>query len=127
MADLCYEATDTTPAITLDRAERLLEIRGESYPENALEFYRPLVAAVDAVLAGGQEAGLTLRVELSYLNTSTVKVLMDLLDRAEDAHQEGVPVAVEWLYDPENDRSLEMAEELREDIAVPFRLVPAGE
>jgi hypothetical protein len=125
MSDLYYEASATTPAVELDSARGRLEIRGESYPENALEFYRPVISAVDELLEGS-ETGLTILIDLSYLNTSSVKVLMDILDSAEEAHQAGAPVTVEWRYDQDNDRSLEMAEEFQEDLSLPFEMVPVA-
>lgn len=125
MTDLFYEASETTPTIDLDRGEGRLAISGESYPENALEFYRPLVAAVEEHLAQSG-AELVIYFDLAYLNTSSVKAFMDLLDMAEEAYQAGKAVSVEWRYDEENDRSLEMAEELQEDLSLPFEVVPVA-
>lgn len=123
MADLHLEASDTTPEITLDGEQGFLEVRGESYPENALELYQPVVRKVAEIL-GGDCAAFGIRVDLAYLNTSSVKALMDILDLAEESRKRGTAVEVEWVYDRENDRSREMAEELREDIDLPFRLTP---
>ncbi|MFA9459516.1 SiaC family regulatory phosphoprotein [Thiohalorhabdus sp. Cl-TMA] len=125
MGNLFYEASETTPAVILDRDQGLLEVRGESYPENALAFFQPVVEGVGGYLAQGNPS-LTIRIDLSYLNTSSVKALMDILDRAEEAHERGAAVEVEWVYDAENDRSLEMAEELREDMSLPFRVSPVS-
>ena len=125
MTDLFYEASETTPTIQLDRVQGQLAITGESYPENALAFYSPLVTAVEEHL-NQPEAALAIHFDLAYLNTSSVKALMDLLDMAEEAYQAGKAVSVEWRYDQENDRSLEMAEELQEDLSLPFELTPVA-
>jgi len=123
MADLYCEPSDTTPEITLDGERGLLKVSGESYPENALEFFQPVVRKVAEILGGGC-AAFGIRVDLAYLNTSSVKALMDILDLAEESRKRGAAIEVEWVYDRENDRSREMAEELAEDVDLPFRLVP---
>lgn len=123
MANLYYKASDTTPEISLDNDQGVLAIRGESYPENALEFYQPVVEAVVDLLTTSSTPFL-IQVDLAYLNTSSVKALMDILDLAEDAHKAGRQVEVEWVYDQENDRSLEMAEEFQEDLTLPFHVTP---
>jgi sugar/nucleoside kinase (ribokinase family) len=63
---------------------------------------------------------------LTYLNTSSIKCMMDLLDAMEEAHLAGRKVSLTWHYDPENDRALDLAEEFREDLSMPFHIVPAG-
>jgi len=123
MASLHWEASATTPEIVWAPAQGVLSIRGESYPENALEFYQPVVAAVAEYLEAAGD-GFTLRVDLAYLNTSSVKALMDILDLMEDAFKAGTAVKVDWVYDEENDRSLEMAEEFQEDLSLPFHAMP---
>jgi hypothetical protein len=49
--------------------------------------------------------------------------MLDLLDALEDAHARGTRVELDWYYDRENPRSLELAEEFREDCHFEFRTV----
>lgn len=128
MSALNIAATTSTPAVAWRPETGSLEISGESYPENALEFYEPILAAVAEHLSR-PEAGLELEFNVRYLNTSSVKAVMDLLDLAEEAHQRGAGIAVVWLHDPDDDRAQEVAEEFREDLTLPFtiKVLPAGE
>jgi hypothetical protein len=121
--NLAIEATGSSPRVRGDAAARTLELSGESYPENSFEFFRPVLAWVRPLLAG-EGAALALDLRLLYLNTSSIKCLMDLLDLMEDAHRAGGSVSVTWRYDAENDRALDLAEEFREDLTLPFHLVP---
>ena len=43
MDKLSLPATAATPAVDFDAATGVLAISGESYPENAFEFYKPLL------------------------------------------------------------------------------------
>jgi hypothetical protein len=126
MDDLIRAATTSTPEIRFEAGTGRLVLRGESYPENAFEFYRPLLEWVAAYLDSSPTVPLRLDLSLIYLNTSSVKSLFDLLDLLEDAHIRGLNVGVTWYYDPENDRALEMAEEFREEVTMPFEVAPEG-
>ena len=98
-------------------------MRGDSYPENSFEFFAPIITWVEEFLAA-EKRPLALELYLLYLNTSSVKAMMDILDLLEDAHKDGRSVSVHWYYDPENDRIAELAEEFKEDCTFLFEVVP---
>ena len=122
MSELTYAATQSTPAIRTNCAAGILEMRGDSYPENSFEFFAPVVKWVEDFLADSQ---VPFRLELSllYLNTSSVKVMMDIFDTLEEAHERGRAVSVQWFYDKDNERIAELAEEFKEDCTFPFAIV----
>jgi hypothetical protein len=114
-------ATLSSPRVRADPEAGLVSLAGESYPENSFEFYRPLGQWVAAYLARDRRP-LTLEIRLSYLNTSSIKCLIDLLDLLEDEHRTGRTVALNWYCDAEDDRAMELAEEFREDLTLPFHI-----
>lgn len=116
------QASASTPAVSFDPQTGVLDIRGESFPENAVAFYAPILETIQHYTNAGAKT-LTLQIALTYLNTSSIKSLMDLIDIAEDARQSGCDARVEWYYDEDDDRSLELAEEFQEDISLPFRIM----
>lgn len=113
-------ATATTPSVVFDEARKALVIEGESYPENSFEFYRPVLAWVEARV---EEGPLEVRMAVKYMNTSSVKCVMDLFDRLEDAHGEGRPVSVVWQHGASDERSRELGEEFKEDLTLPFSII----
>ncbi len=94
---------------------------GESYPENTFEFYAPVIGWLKEFVAG-TDIPVVLTLELAYLNTGSVKCLMDIFDVLEDAWQEGRQVSVIWRYHQKNTRALETAEEFSEDLTLPFQI-----
>ena len=122
MTDLAITATQSTPAVHSSVAEGYLELRGDSYPENSFEFFSPIVQWIEAYLAESQ-AALRLELYLLYLNTSSVKVVMDIFDLLEEAHGSGREVGVSWYYDQENERIAELAADFKEDCTYPFDIV----
>ena len=116
-------ATASTPALLADSDAGTLEMRGDSYPENSFEFFAPIVEWVQNHFAT-PDASLKVALHLLYLNTSSVRAMMDIFEMLEDAHNSSHGVAVQWFYDEDNDRIAELAEEFKEDCTFPFDILP---
>ena len=119
------EKTTSTPELTLDQKTRTVFIRGESYPENSFEFFAPLIQWIKDEVSG--DLPLKLSLQISYMNSSSTKCILDILDLLDEAHGEGRITSVVWLYDLENPRSLELAEEFKEELGLPFEMTPLEE
>lgn len=125
MDNLTIEASRSSPAIRFDAANRRLSIHGESYPENVAAFYAPVFAWLRAFLAETEpNAAVQVNLEILYLNSSSTKVMLNFLDLLEQAAQDGRPVTVNWLYDPDNEAVLECGQDFSEELRVlTFNLV----
>jgi len=125
MKGLYIEKTKSTPEIQFDSRSCKLRIEGQSYPENAFKFYEPVFAWLDEHLRQiEQEVVLEIFFHMPYINTSSSKCVMMLLEKVDNAYKEGRKVAVRWSYDAENETALECAEEFKEDLSVPFEINP---
>lgn len=122
MENLIYKATKSTPDINLIASENLIEISGQSYPEDSTTFYQPIFSWIKEYLANTTEK-VNVKFKLVYLNTSSSKCVMTILDMLEDAHAEGKEIVVNWHYDSENDAALESGEDFREDLDLNFNLI----
>jgi hypothetical protein len=122
MNDLTIAGSQSTPDIRADWQAGTLAMKGDSYPENSFELFGPLIHWVEAYLRDAT-APLALSLNLLYLNTSSIKVMMDIFDLMEEAHGRGREVSVNWYYDRRNERVAELAEEFREDCTFPFNIV----
>lgn len=123
MQHLQIQATDATPLIDLNpNAPDTLRIEGESYPENTFEFYHPILHWMSELIHS-RPASITLKLRLFYLNTGSIKCFMDILEMLDEAHHQGIRVQVEWLYDEDNERALELGEDFAEDLDLAFHLV----
>jgi hypothetical protein len=109
-------ATARTPAVRFDFEKHHLKIAGESYPEDVTEFYGPVFAALDGYLAGLDKGSCRIDFELIYLNSSSAKAVMMLMDKLEAAAAKGAAVEVHWFYDKEDDTMQELGEEFGEDL-----------
>jgi hypothetical protein len=113
---LHIEPTSRTPAVAFDFADNHLRISGESYPEDVTEFYGPVFSALDAYLGKLGKGSCRFDFELIYLNSSSAKAVMLLMDKLEAAAKKGASVDVYWFYDKEDDTMQELGEEFGEDL-----------
>lgn len=124
MQNLIIAKTESTPEINFDYSTGTLEIRGESYPENTAAFYAPVYEWLNNFFAQATKKSLTMNVEIVYFNSSSSKALMNIFDLLSEASSKGSRVAVNWIYDENNESGLEYGEEFKEDVgALEFNLV----
>ena len=116
MQNLDIPATARTPAVTFDFAQHHLKIKGESYPEDVTEFYGPVFTALDTYLGGLGQGTCRFDFELIYINSSSAKAIMMLMDKLDLAASKGAAVEIYWYYDKEDDTMQELGEEFGEDL-----------
>jgi hypothetical protein len=116
MQNLEIPATARTPAVKFDFGQSHLKLVGESYPEDVSEFYNPIFASLDAYLAALGDGKCRFDFELIYLNSSSAKAIMMLMDKLDAAAANGATVDVYWYYDKEDDTMQELGEEFGEDL-----------
>ena len=123
MKTLSILGSQSTPTVTGDWEQGRLIMQGDSYPENSFEFFAQIITWIEHYLKiTAPSEPLCLELRLVYMNTSSVKAMMDIFDLLEDAHKQGRPVSVNWYYDPRNERVVELADEFREDCSFPFEI-----
>ncbi len=98
MEGLVIAATGKTPKVVLDPSKGWLEISGCSIHENSDKFFSPIQDRIEAYARMPARAT-TVRMEMSYFNSSSAKYILDILRRLEDLHMEGTSkVVLEWRY-----------------------------
>lgn len=120
--DFSITGSQSTPSVTGNWAQGLLRMQGDSYPENSFEFFGPIIDWLERFLQNPPAPMLRLELHLVYMNTSSVKAMMDIFDMLEESHQQGRQVRVDWYYDPRNERVVDLADEFREDCSFPFQI-----
>jgi len=112
------EATKYTPLIELHPRDQYLLIRGDSYPENALETYEPLLLKLEEYFQ--QHGNLRIDFLIDFLNTSSSKMMTELIAVLQRYHEKGNKIDLKWYY-PDGDTELkESWEMLLEDATFPY-------
>ena len=117
MENLRIEATIVTPEVDFNSETNRLKIAGESYPENVTAFFEPIVAWLKEYLASGSGRAIEVDIELIMFNSSTSKMLMDVLFMLDEASENEGMITLNWRYDADNDMVEMFAEDFDEDFA----------
>jgi len=97
-----------TPEVRLSAEEGRGFIKGESYQEEPLSFYNRIIDWFNVYFAVHHT--FRLDIELSYINSSCSRIIVDLLKSLKEHQDEGKEVEINWYYDSEDD-DLEMMED----------------
>lgn len=125
MEKLSIAGTRSTPNVEFNPDTGLLYISGQSYPENAYKFYEPLLTwLVDYLNTVQEDTTVLIDLHLPYINTSSTKCFMMLLEKLDNAYLSGKKIQVQWRYNADNESELECAEEFKEDLSIPFHIIP---
>ncbi|MCS7161763.1 MAG: DUF1987 domain-containing protein [Bacteroidia bacterium] len=128
--NLYIEPTFTTPEIRFEPSKQYFFIGGNSYPENSLKFYTPVLEWMRHFVEKHSplpDHPIVLEVRLEYFNTSTAKVLLDLFRLFETLQEKGQPVRIRWVYLAEDTEMEDAGLDYQVAVKVPFELVPLNE
>ncbi|MEO5603664.1 MAG: DUF1987 domain-containing protein [Cyclobacteriaceae bacterium] len=109
------EGTEDTPRIILDKQNGIFEISGRSIPEDSAEFYKPILAWIEAY-GDHPNTSTNFVFKLEYFNTASSKLILDLLYSLEDIKN----LKVEWYFHEEDEDMEEAGQEFCELVEIPF-------
>ena len=104
MENLFIEGSESMPTVEFS-TDGILKIEGRALPENAHEFFSPLIKWVREF----SSERLTLEINLEYFNTSVSKQLYDFL-KAVESNQNFKKITLKWFYEDGDDEILESGE-----------------
>jgi hypothetical protein len=123
MRPLKIAPTDETPRVMFSPDEAVLEISGNSYPENSTKFYTPVLDWLRQFAAETQGKNIVLDFNFEYFNTSSAKYILEILRIIHDCQKNGNECLVRWHYLEEDTDMLEAGEDYRDSIDLPFEFV----
>ncbi len=122
MKALIINETSTTPQVTLDINEGTFEFTGKSYPANADEFYEPILNWFDQY-AQAPNPVTSLKIDLSFFNTTTAKIMAQVLFILADIPIDVSEVSVKWVYFRKDIDSKRIGEDMQMITHIPIKLV----
>jgi hypothetical protein len=114
--------TDNTPRIDFNPDSGDLWLIGESFPDLAHEFFKPILQWFQSYVASTR-GPIRLKFKFTYFNTSTSKYIINFLSLAEGAAAAGRAIDVEWHYPADDDNILKNGLELADGFNVVFTTV----
>lgn len=124
---LNIEGTPKTPTVNFDSANGVLEIKGRSIPENAIEFYKPLVDWLSEY-ANASKSTTVVNIQLEYFNTSSSKCILDVFKKLEAIQNSKLSgININWYYEEDDEDMLEAGEDYQAIINIPFKMIEIAE
>ena len=122
MEKIFRSATENTPLVNFDPSEGLIEIKGRSIPENASEFYFPLLEWLNRYSQASQKHTHFV-FYLEYMNSISQKMLADIFLKAQNIKNNGTTVEVTWQFDEEDEEMYEEGKFLGSKFHLPINCV----
>ncbi len=127
METVAIKGTPKTP--TIDLADSgVVEIKGRSIPENAVDFYRPVVEWLDGYSNSPCDQTVV-NVQLEYFNTSSSKCILDVFKKLESIYKKNGDkgVVIKWHYEEDDEDMLEAGEDYQSILKIPFEMIEVEE
>jgi hypothetical protein len=125
MDKLFIPPTDDSPEIILDQQNNRFQISGKSLPEDVGSFYSPIIEWLTEYASSPNE-NTALEFKLSYFNTASSKLILDILLVLEEMADNGKNVKVKWHYPVYDEDMRDAGIEYEEMVEVPFEHIQYG-
>ncbi len=109
------------PAVLFDAQSGICEISGESYMEETYKFYLPLISWLKEFMENINKP-ITFNIKLLYLNTSTSKCILDILELLRAYKIQGNKVVINWYYDAEDPDMIDEVEDFEAEAEIDITL-----
>jgi len=122
MNPIIISATEDTPGVRLDATNDIFELSGRSLPEDVVKFYKPILDWLDEY-AQSPNAQTVFDFKLSYFNTASSKIILDILMKLEGMHDDGKKISIKWHYPSDDEDMMEAGEEYADIVSVPIEML----
>ncbi len=126
MEQIFIEPSRVTPLIKFDPEEGLLEMKGRSSPENAIQFYQKVIQMLDEYAISDNDS-FRANFSFEYFNTSSSKCLFDVFKRLVRIKESGKALVVNWYYEEDDEDMMEAGEDYSDLLDLQFNFIEIEE
>ena len=116
--------TRITPGFAIK--DGTIRFTGKSIPEDAYSFYTPIVDSINKYLEN-PEPKTTLSFNLEYINSSSKKIITNILKIFEQASENGFQMEVDWHYEADDESIFDLGQDLQSIVQIPFHFTEIPE
>ena len=109
------EKTQTTPYVLIDEEKGYIRFEGESYLEDIIGFFRDINEWLEKHLASDFSI-LTFDCAMEYFNSSTAKLLFNMLRAMDTCAATGKKIIVNWIATADDDMLIESGEDFKDEM-----------
>ncbi len=130
LTTLSIPASYDTPQVVFDPAKGHFKIAGTAYPNDAAQFFLPLLQWIDAYdkMLGKEKPSYkncTFEILLDYFNSTSAKFILQILQRMSSVtHKHGLQLKIKWYYYEADPEMKEMGMTYQESLSIPVEILP---
>lgn len=109
------QKTSSTPYVLIDESKGYMKMSDKSFPEKSFDFFGEINAWLDNYLAKDFGA-FVFDFAVEYYNSSTLKIIINMLMRMDKCSVGGNKVTVNWIVAEDDEIMIESGEDIQEDI-----------
>ena len=122
MNPIIINATEDTPGVQFDANNNIFLISGRSLPEDVSKFYNPILEWLDEYAKQPNDETV-FDFKLSYFNTASSKIILDIMMKLENIHNNGQNISIKWHFPSDDEDMMEAGEEYADIVDIPIELV----
>ena len=127
MNPLKIKSTKFSPEICFDPQNNILEFYGFCLPENALEFFQPIIDWLndykEKINKSIHFPEVKVIFKFTYYNSASLRRIIEIFSIFSEMYHRGVPIIISWQYDSEDLSMAESGKEISEISNIPINLV----
>lgn len=117
------QKTGSTPYVLIDEEKGYMKLEGDSFHENVVGFFKDVNNWLSNYLKT-DFTRFTFDFQLVYFNSSTAKLLLNMLLELDEYASGDKKIIVNWITTEENDIIIECGEDFQEEVSnLEFNLV----
>ena len=90
------------PNLTLNAETGFCELKGEAFMENSLEFFTQINNWLTEYNNVNCDIPINFTIYLTYFNTSSSKMLLNLVNHLSELHKQGQEISLNWQHDSDD-------------------------
>ncbi len=115
------EETEDSPSILMDLEAKKLIVEGPSFPEDAVETYKPVLRWLSENYDKLDK--LECIFDYTILSSASNKMVFEILVKLENMAKEGKEILVKWFYASYDEDMHDEGKGFRDNLKVPFELI----
>lgn len=121
MYTLIIKKSFNTPDVHFDAESGELKLEGRSIPENPENLYMKMIRWIHEYFENPKELTRAV-INLEYVNSGSSKFLLEILRVMKKYHDRGNSCVVDWYYEEEDERIMELGLHYKSTTELPFNM-----
>ncbi|MDA3892176.1 MAG: DUF1987 domain-containing protein [Salinivirgaceae bacterium] len=123
MKDLIITGNKQKPDLMFSATTGLLNVSGQSLPENATLLYGPVLEWIKEY-AKSPAPKTVFSLKMKYYNTASSKMFFSIIKSLNVLYKAGSDIEIEWHYQDDDEDMLDAGEYFRDLVDIPFHFMP---